>query len=94
MKNEQHRELVKQVLRTEKARRNVSYAEISERLKEYGVIQSATNLSSKASRGLMDAGLFLAILDTLGVVKLDIPDLFADLPPRSTKKAASPSEPS
>lgn len=86
MSSPKHREVVRQTLRAEKARRGVTFQQLSDRLSEYGIEQSATNLSTKVGRGVMDAGLFLAILDVLGVDRINIPDLLADIRSRSSSK--------
>lgn len=82
MAAKKHRELVRDTLRAEKARVGVTFDDLSARLAQSGIQQTPTNLSSKFGRGLMEAGLFLAILDALGVEKLSIPDLIKDLRPR------------
>ncbi|TJY57325.1 hypothetical protein E4T66_18135 [Sinimarinibacterium sp. CAU 1509] len=82
MGSKQHRELVASTLRAEKARAGATFGELSERLKACGIQQSGNNLKSKFARGQMDAGLFLAILDALGVRTLDLPDLLKDIEPR------------
>lgn len=78
-KLKKHREAVRELLNVERARARVSYPEISARLKEYGIDQSPTNLRNKTMRGQMDAGLFLAVLDVLGVNCIEVPDLIEDL---------------
>ena len=74
-----HREAVKQLLRVERARAHVSFDQISERLKMHGISQSSANLRAKAARGQMEAGLFLALLDVLGVRTISVPNVIADL---------------
>jgi hypothetical protein len=78
-KMKRHREAVRELLNVERARARASYPEISERLREYGIEQSATNLRNKTMRGQMEAGLFLAVLDVLGVKQVEVPDLIGDL---------------
>ena len=74
-----HRRIVSQTIRTEKARRGITFDQLSVELAKHGVIQSPSNLRTKASKGVMNAGLFLAILDVLGVDELRIPDLVKDI---------------
>jgi hypothetical protein len=59
-------------IRAEKARRGLTFAELSRALAEIGIRQSATNLSTKVGRGDMSASLFLAIMKVLGCGKLDL----------------------
>lgn len=74
-----HQRIISQTIRTEKARRGVTFDQISAELAQHGVIQSPSNLRTKASKGVMNAGLFLAILDVLGVDELRIADLVKDI---------------
>jgi hypothetical protein len=78
-KLKKHREAVRELLNVERARARASYPEISARLRDYGIEQSATNLRNKTMRGQMEAGLFLAVLDVLGVKRVELPDLIEDL---------------
>ena len=69
------REFVRGVLRAEKARRNLTYPQLSRMLADYGIDQSATNLSTKVHRGMMSAQLFVAILAVMGIESLDLLEL-------------------
>jgi hypothetical protein len=81
----QLREFVQATIRAEKARRNLTFAELSEALRAHGVEQSATNLSTKVGRGGMSAQLFLAIMKVLGRNAVDLSVL--DLPERKPPAA-------
>ncbi|HVT37390.1 MAG TPA: DUF6471 domain-containing protein [Nevskiaceae bacterium] len=65
-------EYVKALLRAEKARSGLTWSAISAQLDRLGVKQSASNLSTKASRGNMSAPLFLAILKITGADELNL----------------------
>jgi len=62
-------------LRAEKARQNLTWGDLSERLRSFGIRQTPTNLSTKVNRGDMGAQLLLALLSALDVRSLDIPPL-------------------
>lgn len=85
-----HRKLVKGILRAERARSGLKFEDISAQLASYGIQQSASNLSNKVAAGHMEAGLFLAILDVLGVPGINVRDLIADLKARPPRGSARP----
>jgi len=62
-------------IRVEKARSGLSWADISDRLKGFGVDQSAANLRLKASRGIMSTDLFVELLTIMGVERLQIGEM-------------------
>lgn len=53
------------LIRTEKARRKLTFEDISQRLRQYGIHQTPTNLRTKLGRGDMSAQLFLALMKVL-----------------------------
>ena len=55
------------LIRTEKARRKLTFEDISQRLRQYGIQQTPTNLRTKLGRGDMSAQLFLALMKVLEV---------------------------
>lgn len=55
------------LIRTEKARRKLTFEDISQRLRQYGIHQTPTNLRTKLGRGDMSAQLFLALMKVLGM---------------------------
>lgn len=69
------RDFLRAVLRAEKARRNLTYPQLSRMLHDYGIEQSATNLGSKFHRGMMSAHLFLALLAVMGVGSLELEEI-------------------
>ena len=61
------------LIRAEKARRGLTFEDISQRLRLYGIRQTPTNLRTKLGRGDMSAQLFLALMKVLEVrsVRMD-----------------------
>ena len=53
------------LIRAEKARRKLTFEDISRRLRQYGIQQTPTNLRTKLGRGDMSAQLFLALMKVL-----------------------------
>lgn len=64
---------VKGILRAEMTRRQITYDQLSERLAELGVSDSAVNLRNKIARGGFSAAFFVQCLEAIGVreVRLD-----------------------
>ena len=60
----------KGLLRAEMARRNLSYEELAEKLKNIGIEDSPKNLSNKIGRGSFTAGFFLQCLEAIGCTSL------------------------
>ena len=69
------RDFVRGVLRAEKARRNLTYPDLSRMLREYGIEQSPSNLGTKIHRGMMSAQLFVALLAVMGITSLDLEEV-------------------
>jgi hypothetical protein len=69
------REYVKATIRAEKARANLTFGQLSALLKQHGIEQSATNLSTKVGRGGMSAQLFVAIMKVLGRSRIELGEL-------------------
>ncbi len=65
------RELVSRLLKSELSKRKMKYEDLSQRLAQYGVQQSADNLRNKINRGIMGADLLLQIVFVLEVRGLD-----------------------
>ncbi len=57
---------VKGLLKAELKRRNLSYAELAEKLGKIGVKDSERNISNKISRGTFTAIFFVQCLDAIG----------------------------
>ena len=56
---------IQSLIRAEKARRKLTFEGISQRLRQYGIQQTPTNLRTKLGRGDMSAQLFLALMKVL-----------------------------
>jgi hypothetical protein len=66
----QHR--AKRLLKAELARRDFSYKQLAEKLKESGANDSAENIANKLSRGSFSAAFLLQCLDAIGAKRLDL----------------------
>jgi hypothetical protein len=64
----------KGLLRSEMARRNVTYAQLVEKLAAIGVDDNERNLRNKVSRGKFTAGFLLQCLVALGTRSLQLSD--------------------
>ena len=71
----QLRAFIQGSIRAEKARRNMTFAELSVALRAYGIEQSATNLSTKVGRGDMSAQLYVAIMKALGRNRIELDEI-------------------
>ena len=56
------RKLVQRLVKTEMSARGLKYQDISQRLANIGIEQSADNLRNKVNRGIMGADLLLQLL--------------------------------
>ena len=65
--------VIKRLIRAEMALHDVTYEELSKRLKnQFGTIQTANNLKSKINKGVLGAQLFVQILNVLGTESLEV----------------------
>lgn len=62
----------KQLLKSELARRGISYDQLSTRLKAMNINVSKTNLSNKINRGTFSAAFLLQVLKAIGAKKIDL----------------------
>jgi hypothetical protein len=71
--NAQWEARVKGLLKAELKRRNVSYAQLVEKLAAIGVVDSEPNIRNKLSRGKFTAVFLIQCLEAIGVttIKLD-----------------------
>jgi len=79
---------IQALIRAEKARLGLTFEDISQRLRAYGIRQTPTNLRTKLGRGDMGAQLFLVLMKVLEVEGLDLKGLRLNRPstlPRSQK---------
>lgn len=65
------RELVSRLVKSEMTKRKLRYDDLSQRLAQYGVSQSADNLRNKINRGIMGADLLLQLVYVLDIRSLD-----------------------
>lgn len=63
--------VVKQFIRSEMSKKSIDYKELSLRLAQIGIVQTADNLRSKVNKGILGAQLLLQILLVLNVRRLD-----------------------
>ncbi len=65
-------EKAKGLLRAEMARRNVTYAQLVEKLAAIGIDDNERNLRNKVSRGKFTAGFLLQCLTAIGALRIDL----------------------
>lgn len=65
---------VKGILKGELKRRNVSYAQLVEKLAAIGVVDSEPNVRNKLSRGKFTAVFFIQCLEAIGASSLRLAD--------------------
>lgn len=65
---------VKGILKGELKRRNVSYAQLVEKLAAIGVVDSEPNIRNKMSRGKFTAVFFVQCLEAIGASSLRLSD--------------------
>jgi hypothetical protein len=76
------RQLVQRLLKAEMSKRGTKYQDLSDRLSNIGIHQSADNLRNKVNKGIMGADLLLQIMYVLNMRKIergDIIEIFTDL---------------
>jgi Domain of unknown function (DUF6471) len=66
--------LVKGILRAEMTRRQMTYEQLAEKLRELGVKDTAVNLRNKMARGGFSAVFFVQCLEAIGVKRIQISD--------------------
>lgn len=71
----QWRQIAKGLLKSEIAKRNLSYAEVAERLKAIGVETNAKVLGNKIARGAFGADFMLQVLWVIGCENLNIDNI-------------------
>ena len=65
------RMVVQRLIKSEMTLKGVKYQELSEKLMEIGVSQSADNLRNKVNKGILGADLLLQIMYVLDVKKVE-----------------------
>jgi len=78
--DDQWNEWAKGVLKAEISRRNLSFVEVAERLRAFGIDESGRNVSNKIGRGTFSATFMLQVLTAIGCtsLRIDPPDSAAD----------------
>ena len=66
--------LVKGILKAELKRRNLSYADLAEKLRAIGVDDNDRNISNKIGRGSFTAVFFIQCMKAIGVHTIHIND--------------------
>jgi hypothetical protein len=74
MAEEEYAEKAKRLLRAEMVKRGITYDDLSAKLKEMGVEETAVNLRNKVSRGKFMASFLLQCLRAIGVETLRLED--------------------
>lgn len=71
-----YQQLAKNLLKSELARRNVSYEQLVEQLNHLGIEISYKTLVNRINRGTFSSAFFLACLQAIGCNRLVLEDLF------------------
>jgi hypothetical protein len=66
---------IRQFLKAELKRRDVTYEELARRLSELGGRETKTSIANKLSRGQFSAIFFIDTLRAIGVEKVDLDDI-------------------
>lgn len=66
--------LVKGLLKAELKRRNLSYADLAEKLRAVGVRDNERNISNKISRGTFTAVFFVQCMEAIGARTIHLDD--------------------
>ena len=66
--------LVKGLLKAELARRDLSYADLAEKLREIGVKDNERNISNKIGRGSFTAVFFVQCMEAIGAKTIHFGD--------------------
>jgi hypothetical protein len=65
----------KGLLKAELKRRNLSYADLSEKLAEVGISDNERNISNKIARGTFTAVFFIQCLEAIGCTTIHLGDV-------------------
>lgn len=80
--NANWRQLVQRLIKAQMSRRGVKYQDLSERLTQIGIDQSADNLRNKVNKGILGADLLLQIMFVLNarpIEREEILDIFKEM---------------
>jgi len=67
-------EIVKGMLKAELKRRNLSYADLAEKLRSIGVKDNDRNISNKIARGTFTAVFFMQCMEAIGCRTIHLED--------------------
>mgnify|MGYP001400442016 CR=1 FL=1 len=62
----------KQIIRAELKRRNLSYADLAQRLTDIGFPENEKNVNNKIARGGFTAAFFLQCMEAIGVHRIEL----------------------
>ncbi|GGD58769.1 DUF6471 domain-containing protein [Lacimicrobium alkaliphilum] len=80
--NANWRQLVQRLIKAQMSRRGAKYQDLSERLTQIGINQSADNLRNKVNKGILGADLLLQIMFVLNarpIEREEILDIFKEM---------------
>ncbi|MDC0602554.1 DUF6471 domain-containing protein [Aliiglaciecola sp.] len=80
--NADWRQMIQRLIKAEMSKRGVKYQDLSDRLAQIQVVQSADNLRNKVNKGILGADLLLQIMYVLNMRKIEreeLIDIFADM---------------
>ena len=69
------RQMLQRLLKTQMSRHGVKYQQLSEKLAQIGIAQSADNLRNKVNKGILGADLLLQIMFVLNIQKISREDI-------------------
>lgn len=69
---DQYQEKAKNILKAELKRRGITYADLADKLKAFGVTDNEKNIANKISRGSFTAGFFMLCMDAIGASALQL----------------------
>ncbi len=62
----------KNILKAELKRRGITYAQLAEKLKQFGANENERNLANKISRGSFTAAFFMMCMDAIGANSINL----------------------
>ena len=69
-----YKDRAKSIIKSELAKKDMDYIELSKRLKEIGIEETQTNLANKINRGTFSLIFALQVFDVLGLKTLRLKD--------------------
>ncbi len=66
---------VKGILKAELKRRNLTYADLAEKLAPFGIQENDRNISNKIGRGTFTAVFFVQCLEAIGCTTINLADV-------------------